>query len=154
MRRTVTTSTVDHTRVLASYVGMRAQPGDVIGLVGDLGAGKTAFTQGLAMGLGIPPEVAIASPTFTIVSEHRHGRIPLYHFDAYRLEGPEEFLSLGFAEYIDGDGVSVVEWADIIEAALPDDRLMVHIVASATGERRIDLIPLGRTSGWLVAEIP
>ncbi len=102
----------DATIALGKKIGQQLVAGDVLVLDGDLGAGKTTFTKGLAAGLEIPD--IIKSPTFTIIHEYQDGRLPLYHMDAYRLEngGAED---LGLEEYFDGDGVSVVEWAEFVE---------------------------------------
>lgn len=107
----------------AASLGPQLQAGDVLLLDGDLGAGKTSFTKGLAKGLGITDYVK--SPTFTIVREYRHGRLPLYHMDLYRLEdgGAED---LGLEEYFEGDGVSVVEWPDFLGLSEPETYLMIH----------------------------
>ncbi|SEA92719.1 tRNA threonylcarbamoyladenosine biosynthesis protein TsaE [Thalassobacillus cyri] len=107
---------------LARKLGERLQAGDVLTLEGDLGAGKTTFTKGLGQGLGV--KRTINSPTFTIVKEYE-GRIPLYHIDAYRLEDSEE--DIGFEEYFQGDGVTVVEWAQFIQEYLPERRLDLTI---------------------------
>ena len=106
----------DATIALGKKIGQQLVAGDVLVLDGDLGAGKTTFTKGLAAGLEIPD--IIKSPTFTIIHEYQDGRLPLYHMDAYRLEngGAED---LGLEEYFDGDGVSVVEWAEFVEDELP-----------------------------------
>lgn len=109
-------------------------PGDVVVLNGDLGAGKTTFTKGIAKGLGI--KEIIKSPTFTIIHEYQDGRIPLYHMDAYRLEngGAED---LGLDEYFDGDGVSVVEWAQFAEDELPDEFLAITFKRTDDESKRI-----------------
>jgi tRNA threonylcarbamoyladenosine biosynthesis protein TsaE len=99
-------------------LGQKAQPGQVFTLIGDLGVGKTVFTQGFAAGLGI--EEPINSPTFTIVQEYEEGRLPLYHFDVYRIADPEEMYEVGFDDYIEGDGVCLIEWADLIREILPE----------------------------------
>lgn len=99
-------------------MGESIKPGTVIAMDGDLGAGKTLFTQGLAEGMGITEPVN--SPTFTIMQIYDTGRIPLYHFDAYRIEDPMEMDEIGFDDYIYGDGVCVIEWAKQIEELLPD----------------------------------
>ena len=113
----------DATIALGKKIGQQLVAGDVLVLDGDLGAGKTTFTKGLAAGLEIPD--IIKSPTFTIIHEYQDGRLPLYHMDAYRLEngGAED---LGLEEYFDGDGVSVVEWAEFVEDELPADFLAIH----------------------------
>lgn len=94
------------------------QPGDVLALVGDLGTGKTTLTKYIAKGLGI--KEVITSPTFTIVNEYHSGRVPLYHFDAYRLEDSGDIFQTGIEEYFFKDGICVVEWAELIEEILPD----------------------------------
>ncbi|MHA3065708.1 tRNA (adenosine(37)-N6)-threonylcarbamoyltransferase complex ATPase subunit type 1 TsaE [Lacticaseibacillus saniviri] len=101
------------------------QPGDVLLLDGDLGAGKTSLTKGIAEGLGI--DAPIKSPTFTIIREYQQGRLPLYHMDIYRLEngGADD---LGLEEYFEGDGVSVVEWPEFLGQSLPEAYLMLHLV--------------------------
>lgn len=109
---------VAETQRLGALLGGLLAPGDVVLLHGDLGAGKTAFTQGIAVGLGVAR--AVNSPTFTILKEYE-GRLPLYHFDLYRIESPDEVYALGFEEYLDGAGVSVIEWAERGEPAVVDD---------------------------------
>ena len=99
--------------------------GHVYALVGDLGVGKTVFTKGFAEGLGI--EEAVNSPTFTILQIYDEGRIPLYHFDVYRIEEPEEMEEIGFDEYIEGDGVCLIEWAGRIADLLPDNTIVIRI---------------------------
>ena len=106
-------------------LGRKAQPGQVICLNGDLGTGKTVFTKGFAEGLGISETVN--SPTFTILSVYEEGRIPLYHFDVYRIGDPWEMDEIGFDEYVDGDGVCLIEWADQIRDILPPERMDVRI---------------------------
>ncbi|MCC2255055.1 tRNA (adenosine(37)-N6)-threonylcarbamoyltransferase complex ATPase subunit type 1 TsaE [Ruminococcus sp. CLA-AA-H200] len=111
------------------HVGMRlgqeAYAGQVFTLTGDLGVGKTVFTQGLAKGLGI--EEAVNSPTFTIVQEYDGGRLPFYHFDVYRIGDVEEMEEVGFDDYVMGEGVSLIEWANLIEEILPEKRTEVLI---------------------------
>ncbi len=116
----------------------RLNLGSVVALTGDLGAGKTHFTKGISRGLGITENVA--SPTFTIISEHRGGRMPLYHFDCYRLRNPAELEEMGFEEYIYGNGVCVIEWAEMIEERLPQRRFDVTITLGETNtERKIEI---------------
>lgn len=130
VERSVVTKSADETRRIAAALGRILRAGDTISLTGDLGAGKTTFTQGLALGLEIPCGVLINSPTFTILAEHLEGRVPLYHFDVYRLTGSEDLHDLAFDEYLDGSGVVVVEWADRIADALPPDTLFVSLAPS------------------------
>ncbi|TYR78421.1 tRNA (adenosine(37)-N6)-threonylcarbamoyltransferase complex ATPase subunit type 1 TsaE [Priestia megaterium] len=122
-----------HTSEFAHHLASLLAPGDVILLEGDLGAGKTTFTKGLAKGLGIMRNVN--SPTFTIIKEYRDGRLPLYHMDVYRLE--EGFEDLGFDEYFDGDGVTVVEWAHLIKEQLPSEFIEVNIYHDTEETRKI-----------------
>ena len=107
----------DDTQVIAKEIADTLKGGEFIAMYGDLGAGKTAFVQGLAKALGITNHVT--SPTFTIVNEYE-GRLPLYHFDVYRIADPDEMYEIGYDDYIDSDGVCVVEWAELIEELLPD----------------------------------
>ena len=137
MTRTFQTHSADQTRALAAALGALLQPGDVLCLIGDLGAGKTTFTQGLGLGLGLPPDEPVNSPTFTLVAEHPGGRVPLYHFDVYRLPDSSGLYDLAFDEYLSGDGVVVIEWADKIADALPLDRVDVHLTAGGPDARQI-----------------
>ena len=109
----------EETRELGRKIGERANPGDVYTLTGELGAGKTTFTQGIAEGLGIAEPVC--SPTFTIVQIYEEGRLPFYHFDVYRIEDPEEMEEIGYEEYFYGKGLCLIEWANLIEEILPED---------------------------------
>ena len=115
----------EETRALGLEIADALEPGDIIALIGDLGTGKTALTKYIAEGLGIKEE--ISSPTFTIVKEYRSGRLPLYHFDVYRLGSGEELLDIGAEDMLDGDGVCVIEWADIAADVLPADSLVVRL---------------------------
>ena len=110
--------------------GKTAEEGDVFCLYGDLGVGKTVFTQGFARGLGILEPVS--SPTFTILQIYEEGRLPLYHFDVYRISDPDEMMEVGFDEYVDGDGVTFIEWAGLIEDILPEKRREVTIEKDLT----------------------
>ncbi|KZE65645.1 tRNA threonylcarbamoyladenosine biosynthesis protein TsaE [Fictibacillus phosphorivorans] len=132
------TKSAEETMFFAEKLGSILQKGDVLTLAGDLGAGKTTFTKGLAKGLGITRTVN--SPTFTIIKEYK-GRLPLYHMDVYRLEDSDE--DLGFEEYFSGDGVCVVEWAVFIEEYLPQDRLELVISNKGDDEREIQVTPIG-----------
>lgn len=115
----------EDTFLVAEQMGQSAQPGQVICLNGDLGVGKTLFSQGFAKGLGI--EDSVNSPTFTIVQQYDEGRIPLYHFDVYRIEDSEEMEEVGFQDMIYGDGVCLIEWAGIISDILPEHYIEVNI---------------------------
>ncbi len=110
---------------LGFHIGQKAGAGQVYALLGDLGVGKTVFTKGLAAGLGI--QEPISSPTFTIVQIYEEGRLPFYHFDVYRIGGVEEMDEIGYEDYIYGEGVSLIEWADLIEDILPPHYTEVRI---------------------------
>lgn len=110
---------------LGKKLGESAKAGDVFTLEGDLGVGKTVFTKGFASGLGIQDDVV--SPTFTIVQEYEDGRIPLYHFDVYRIGDVEEMDEIGYEDYIHGEGVCLIEWADLIQEILPKVRTRITI---------------------------
>ena len=117
--------TVYETHALGKKIGETAKPGDVYTLVGDLGVGKTVFTQGIADGLGITEPVS--SPTFTIVQVYEEGRMPFYHFDVYRIGDIEEMDEIGYEDYFYGEGLCMIEWANLIEEILPDKRYDVTI---------------------------
>ena len=110
---------------LGKRLGEKAKPGDVFTLEGDLGVGKTIFTKGFAKGLEI--EEPISSPTFTIVQVYESGRLPFYHFDVYRIGDVEEMDEIGYEDYVYGDGVSMIEWANLIEEILPDNHRNILI---------------------------
>lgn len=116
-------------------LGRRAVPGQIIALTGDLGAGKTTLTKAIARGLGVTETVT--SPTFTIVREYRSGRLPLFHFDVYRIGDVDEMYELGYEEYFFGEGVCVIEWADLIEDLIPEEALRISIAYGAGEEERI-----------------
>ena len=126
-------------------LGEKAVPGQVFTLMGDLGVGKTGVTQGLARGLGI--QEPVSSPTFTIVQVYEEGRLPFYHFDVYRIGDVEEMDEVGYDDYIMGDGVSLIEWADLIEEILPEKRTEVRIekdLEQGFDYRKITIRELGR----------
>ncbi len=106
-------------------LGEAAKAGEVYCLLGDLGTGKTVFSQGFAKGLGI--EEAVSSPTFTIIQEYEDGRLPFYHFDVYRIEEIEEMDELGYEDYFYGEGVCLIEWSNLIEEILPPDPVVINI---------------------------
>ena len=110
---------------LGKQLGAKVKPGEVYCLNGDLGVGKTVFTQGFARGLGI--EEAVNSPTFTIVQVYEEGRIPFYHFDVYRIADIEEMYEIGYEEYFFGEGVCFIEWAELVEELLPKHRKIITI---------------------------
>ncbi len=121
----IETNSPEETFALGEKIGKEAKPGQVITLIGDLGVGKTVFTQGIAKGLGI--EEPISSPTFTIVQEYESGRLPFYHFDVYRIGDVEEMYDLGYEDYFFGDGVCLIEWASLIRELLPENCVSITI---------------------------
>jgi len=144
-----TTHAYEETLVLAASLGEQLLPGTVIALHGDLGAGKTAFVTGLLRGLGGTD--AVSSPTFTIVHEYtRNARLPLYHFDLYRLEGPEDLETIGAEEYWESEGVSAIEWPSVVPEAIPEDRLDVTLTYGEEDDRMIRIEARGQRLGrWL-----
>ena len=122
------------TERIGEAIGRASEPGTVVALIGDLGTGKTTLTKSIARGLGVTETVT--SPTFNIIREYKSGRIPLYHFDVYRIGDPDEMFELGYEEYFYGDGICVVEWADIIEELLPEDAVIIRIERGASEEER------------------
>lgn len=121
----VETFSADETYEYGRKMGCEACPGDVYCLTGDLGVGKTVFTQGFASGLGV--EEPVSSPTFTIVQEYKGEKMPFYHFDVYRIGDVEEMDEIGFDDYIYGGGVCLIEWADLIREILPEDFVGIMI---------------------------
>ncbi len=122
---TIDSNSAEDTYQLGVRMGADAKKGEVYCLGGDLGAGKTVFTQGFAKGLGI--EEAVSSPTFTILQEYTSGRLPFYHFDVYRIADPEEMEEIGYEDYFYGEGVCLIEWAELIGELLPEKRTCVTI---------------------------
>ena len=118
-------TSAEMTGELGRKIGQALKAGDIICIDGNLGVGKTVFTQGVAEGLGITEPVC--SPTFTLVQEYHEGRIPLYHFDVYRISGPWDMDDLGYEEYFYGDGVCMIEWGSMIEELLPKETIYVKI---------------------------
>jgi tRNA threonylcarbamoyladenosine biosynthesis protein TsaE len=149
-------ASVEETRRLGTLLAKLVTAGDVVLLVGDLGAGKTAFTQGIGAGMGVAE--TINSPTFTILKEYA-GRVPLHHFDFYRIENPGELLALGFEEYFGGEGVCVVEWAERGETSSGSDTvwpaswLRVNFQKVSSSERALRCSAMGRRGQALLTEL-
>lgn len=120
----------EDTAAFAKKLSERSHKGDVYALIGDLGVGKTAFAKGFAAGLGITEPVV--SPTFTFVQEYSQGRLPLYHFDVYRIGDISEMDEIGYEDCFYGEGVSLVEWADLVEPILPENTIYVRIVKDSS----------------------
>lgn len=140
----IETFSPEETFRIGEEIGQKACSGDVYTLIGDLGVGKTLFTQGVAKGLEI--EEAISSPTFTIVQVYEEGRLPFYHFDVYRIGDVDEMDEVGYEDYVYGDGVSMIEWADLIEEILPEKYTRVTIekdLSKGVDYRRITIEEIG-----------
>jgi tRNA threonylcarbamoyladenosine biosynthesis protein TsaE len=136
----------------AAFAGL-VLPNDVIGLCGPLGAGKTCFVKGLAAGLGVSDERAVISPTFVLMRVYA-GRLTLYHFDAYRLQGAAEMEQIGCAETFEGGGVSVIEWADHVAACLPGEHFMLVIMVTGERDRDFLLTATGAGPAARLGELP
>ncbi|MDB5392461.1 MAG: TsaE protein required for threonylcarbamoyladenosine t(6)A37 formation in tRNA [Planctomycetaceae bacterium] len=145
------TDSVDQTLKLGQILGQLVTPGTVLALSGNLGAGKTHFTQGIAMGLGIERKL-VNSPTFALIQEYS-GRLPVFHFDTYRLRSVDEFLELGFDEYLAAQGVCIIEWGDRVIEVLPADRLTIRISVESDCLRRFDWQSGGVSSGHTLAKL-
>ena len=138
----VITNSAAETRELGKRLAEKLEAGDVILLEGDLGAGKSEFARGTAAGLGV--QETVTSPSFTILNVYESGRLPLYHFDWYRLESSEELYELGMDEYLGGNGIALVEWPEQCPDAVPEDCLRIRITAAGENTRRIEAEPAGR----------
>lgn len=134
-------NSAEETRNIGKAIGRELRCGDVVLLSGDLGAGKSELTRGIARGLGITGPVP--SPSFTIMNVYTDGRIPLYHFDWYRLHSSDELFEMGLDEYISGDGAAVIEWPSVCPDAVPADFLEIKIDSAGECRREITLHPVG-----------
>ena len=134
------------TEALGRALVQRLQPGAVVAFTGDLGAGKTAFVRGMAQGLGIPQRVTI--PTFTIVNEYEGGRLPLFHFDMYRLRDADDLFDIGWEDFLSRGGICAVEWSENIRDALDEDTLWVDIRRGMTDGQRIITLHGPGLDGW------
>ena len=139
------------TEVLASKLAQALEPGTVVALVGNLGAGKTRLVRAICEALGVDRR-EVASPTFVLVHEYE-GRLPVYHFDTYRLRQPSDFLALGADEYLNSDGVCLIEWADRVAELLPEDYLRIEIVATGETTREFSFFATGPNSQRIVAQL-
>ena len=137
---TVITNSAEETERLGSTLASRVRPGTVLAFTGDLGAGKTTFTRGLARGLGIT--VPVTSPTYTIVNEYRAGRVPLIHFDMYRLGSPEELFEIGWEDYLAEKVILAVEWSENVAAAFPPETVYITMEQVGAERRKITITGL------------
>jgi tRNA threonylcarbamoyladenosine biosynthesis protein TsaE len=152
----IATASPAETRRAGERLGRVLEAGDVVLLDGELGAGKTCFVQGVARGLDVPRDRRVASPTFTLVNEHP-GRVVLHHIDLYRIADPEELHAIGIREYLGGEGVAVVEWAERLGALAPAERIAIRIEVAGARARRLHARAEGesarrRLAAWHAAE--
>ena len=150
--RTVVTRDPSETRALAAALAAAAEPGDLVSLIGELGAGKTQFAKGFGAGLGIAE--TIVSPSFVLMAEYRTGRLPLFHLDLYRLAGAAEAMAGGLIDERQAEGVTVVEWAERLAPVMPDDRLEVRIEGTGDEPRSIELRAEGGRYERYLAAVP
>lgn len=149
---TTETASSEETQLLAEQLGLLLQPGDVIALVGELGSGKTLFSQGLARGLEVPETFYITSPTFAIINEYP-GRIAFYHLDLYRVDSAAEFFELGLEEILYGQGAVAIEWAERLGENLPGERLEVHLAFRGETSRSLTFHAFGANAKQRLATL-
>jgi len=147
----IISESVEETVRIGQALGRLLEPGDVVALIGPLGAGKTCLTRGVAQGIGADPDT-VTSPTFVLINEYQ-GTIPLYHFDAYRLNGAADMYALGSDEYFSGNGACLIEWADRVIGCLPEEHLRVVIEVTGRSTRRIRLDARGKRYCELVDKL-
>ena len=152
MSVTYTVDDLDETLALGHRLSPLLFPGAVVALVGPLGAGKTHLVRAVAEGLDIADSRVVSSPTFVLIQEYA-GRLPIYHFDAYRLRGEADFFDLGVHEYFDGNGVCLVEWADRVPACLPAEHLCITLSVSGETSRRAVIEGHGESHARLVRDL-
>ena len=135
MTETLILKNTEDTEALGKRTADSLMPGSVIALTGPLGVGKTALTQAVARALGVTER--LTSPTFTVLCEYETGRLPLYHFDVYRVNDPDDLFEMGFEEYLHGNGVCVIEWADLVEELLPEGTVWMDLSYGESEDERI-----------------
>jgi tRNA threonylcarbamoyladenosine biosynthesis protein TsaE len=148
----VQTKSSSETIRLGKRIGGLLRPGDVVALVGELGAGKTQFIKGLAEGVGVGKPTYISSPSFTLINEYP-GRVSLYHVDLFRLEREKDAEELGLEDYFQGDGITAIEWADKIPSLFPKEMLLIHIAYTGKNSRSIEMVGKGERYQELVSQI-
>ena len=126
MEKVYRTESPEETQSLGEAFGKTLKPGDVVALIGDLGTGKTCLTQGIARGIGIAADEVVSSPSYILINEY-NGKIPIYHIDLYRLENITEIADLGIGEYIDSNGICIIEWAERMQESLPETCTRIYI---------------------------
>jgi len=145
----VSSHSPEQTAAWGRKLGSLLKAGDVVALIGELGAGKTTLAQGIARGLGVGEHCAVASPTFTLINEYQ-GRVPLYHLDFYRIDSPGDCINLGLEEYLYGEGVALVEWADKMGTLLPLHYLLVKLFYVDDQVRQVEITGKGDRAAALV----
>jgi len=153
MKAVIQTKSPSETIRLGKRIGGLLRPGDVVALVGELGAGKTQFIKGLAEGVGVGKPTYISSPSFTLINEYP-GRVPFYHVDLFRLEREKDAEELGLEDYFQGDGITAIEWADKIPSLLPKEMLLIHIAYTGKNSRSLEIIGKGKHYEDLVKGLP
>ncbi len=128
-------STLEETKKFSKKLANKLKAGDIIGIIGDLGAGKTTISKEIAKEIGVSE--IVTSPTYTIVNEYHSGRVPFYHFDVYRINDSDDLFEIGYEDYFFGKGITVVEWADLVEDLLPSDAIIIKITKGFKEEERI-----------------
>ena len=146
------TKSASETIRLGKRIGAVLQPGDVVALVGELGAGKTQFIKGLASGAGVGKPTYVSSPSFTLINEYP-ARVPFYHIDLFRLESQKEVAGLGLEDYFQGGVITAIEWADKIPSLLPAEMLSVHIMYTGKNTRSIEITGKGKRYEELLNEV-
>lgn len=142
MTQTFRTHTPEETHEVGEEIGRQLKSGDVVALIGDLGVGKTCLTQGIARGVGLDPDQVVNSPSYILINEYA-GRTPIYHIDLYRLQRLEEIVDLGLEEYLEGDGICVIEWADRMEKLLPENYIQIRMAGEDEFTRTIEVRAVG-----------
>lgn len=142
----------EETRDIGRRLAAGLAPGDIVCFFGDLGAGKTTMIKGIAAGLKVKSD-DVHSPTFTLMNVYEHGRVPLYHFDMYRIDCPEQLFDIGYDEFLYGGGVSVVEWSEKFGRLLPSERLEIYLKHQGGDQRGIDIKAAGERYKRLVKNI-
>ena len=149
MTGTIVSKDVEETIALGKRLGGLLKAGDFLALTGDLGAGKTQFAKGIALGLGVDSSIPITSPTYTLLNIYS-GRVPFYHFDLYRLHGGQDLLELGFEEYFYGNGICLVEWAERLLDMLPEEHLSITLSHVGDNDRNLSFVPSGDRAAELI----
>lgn len=138
MEKKYRTESPEETQNLGEKLGKTLKPGDVVALIGDLGTGKTCLTQGIARGIGIDADEVVSSPSYILINEYK-GKMPIYHIDLYRLENIAEIADLGIGEYVESEGVCIIEWAERMEEGLPETSIRIYITWEDENTRSIKI---------------